>query len=68
VRRAAERLASADGLADVAFAAGFADQAHMSREFRDTLGLSPGAYRRLLECGQVGSVQDAGGRKGHRSV
>ena len=35
-------------LADAAFAAGFADQSHMTRQFRTAFGLSPGAWRNLL--------------------
>ena len=34
-------------LADVALAAGFADQAHLSRMFKRTFGISPGRYRAL---------------------
>jgi AraC-like DNA-binding protein len=32
-------------LTDAALAAGFADQAHMTRSFRSTIGVTPGAYR-----------------------
>jgi AraC-like DNA-binding protein len=31
-------------LADAAAGAGFADQAHMTRQFRQILGVTPGAY------------------------
>jgi AraC-like DNA-binding protein len=35
---------SIDRLTDIASAAGFADQAHMNREFRDLTGFTPAAY------------------------
>jgi AraC-like DNA-binding protein len=34
-------------LAQVALAAGFFDQAHFTRQFRDAFGMTPGQYRRL---------------------
>lgn len=43
-RAAADPLAS---WADVALAAGYCDQPHFTREFREFSGLSPGDYRRL---------------------
>lgn len=47
--RAAALLASSSrSLADVALAAGFADQSHLCRVFRAATGLSPLAYRRLM--------------------
>jgi AraC-like DNA-binding protein len=44
LQRAIARLPH-DSLADVAFGAGFSDQAHLSREFREIAGMSPGEYR-----------------------
>jgi AraC-like DNA-binding protein len=32
-------------LTDAAAASGFADQAHLTRSFRRTMGITPGAYR-----------------------
>jgi AraC family transcriptional regulator len=49
VRRAANLLRRADiQLAEVAVSLGFADQAHFTRIFRDVVGMTPGAFRRLL--------------------
>jgi len=46
LQRAIVGMASGS-LAAVAHATGFADQAHLTREFRALAGLSPGAYRAL---------------------
>jgi transcriptional regulator GlxA family with amidase domain len=32
-------------LSDIAYAVGFADQSHLSRHFRQTLGITPGRFR-----------------------
>jgi AraC-like DNA-binding protein len=32
-------------ICDAATASGFADQAHLTRSFRRTMGVTPGAYR-----------------------
>ncbi len=37
---------SAGSIADIAAAAGFADQSHLNKVFRTVLGVSPGKYRR----------------------
>lgn len=42
VRRAHEMILSGNTLAEVAVAVGFADQAHMTRIFRQTVGYTPG--------------------------
>jgi AraC family transcriptional regulator len=44
LRRLAE---SEDPLSDIARAAGFADQSHFSRTFKQLTGTTPGAYRTL---------------------
>jgi len=45
--RAATALRSAQpvGLSEIAYACGYADQAHLTREFRDLAGLSPKRFR-----------------------
>jgi AraC-like DNA-binding protein len=43
------RLRGRTPLADLALAAGFADQAHFTRMFRSAYGLTPGRYARLRE-------------------
>jgi AraC-like DNA-binding protein/quercetin dioxygenase-like cupin family protein len=49
LRRAAERVGTSDEpLSVAAFGAGYADQAHMTREFSDRLGVTPRQFRRLL--------------------
>lgn len=46
---AAARLAQPDGsLAEIATAAGFADQSHFTRAFRAYAGVTPGRYRALV--------------------
>ena len=56
LRRAVQAAKSGAGLAHAAAAAGFADQAHLSREMKTLTGLSP---RQALP--HVGNVQDLGG-------
>jgi AraC family transcriptional regulator len=41
-----ELVGTGRSLADIAYAAGFADQAHFSRVFKQITGVSPGAYRK----------------------
>jgi AraC-like DNA-binding protein len=45
IRVAAERIRTGNPLSEAAVAAGFADQAHMTRTVRASLGVTPGAYR-----------------------
>ncbi len=45
VRRAAAQLRQAPALSELAHSEGFADQAHMTREFRRWLKVTPGQLR-----------------------
>ena len=46
---AAGRLAvTADSLADIARAAGFADQSHFSNTFKKVMGMTPSVFRRSV--------------------
>lgn len=57
--RAREELARGAHIAEVAARWGFADQAHLTRQFRAAFGLTPGTYAR-----QVRSTSAARGRLG----
>ena len=46
LRRASRLIEQGAALADAAFAAGFADQSHLSRSFRAAHGITPGMFRR----------------------
>jgi AraC-like DNA-binding protein len=48
LRRAAEALQAGRSLADAASTAGFADQAHLTRQMREMMGLTPAAVLPLL--------------------
>jgi len=48
VRRSLAHLAGGAPLSEVAVAAGFYDQSHMTRVFRRVMGRTPGAHRTLL--------------------
>jgi transcriptional regulator GlxA family with amidase domain len=48
VDKARDLLISTDHpVADIALAAGFSDQSHLSRHFRQSVGVSPSAFRRF---------------------
>jgi AraC family transcriptional regulator len=48
VRLASEELRSTKSLAEIAAAAGFADQSHFTRIFKRTIGQTPGEFRRRV--------------------
>ena len=48
-------LAAGETPAAVAAACGFTDQAHLTREFRRRLNITPGAYRNACSRGSIGS-------------
>ena len=41
-------LAAGASCADAAWAAGFSDQAHLTRAFKERLGMTPGFYQRAI--------------------
>jgi len=45
VERAAWRLAAGAPIAETAYATGFADQSHLTRQFKRFVGVTPGQYR-----------------------
>ena len=47
LQRALREMTRTDSLADIAAAAGYSDQAHLSREFRAFSGVTPRDYRRV---------------------
>jgi AraC-like DNA-binding protein len=47
--RARQLIASGDSLANAAAACGFADQSHMTRQFKQAYGVAPGAWRALTQ-------------------
>ena len=46
-----------DDLAEIAVELGYADQAHLTSDFRAATGTTPGAYRRQLQRLASGSPQ-----------
>ncbi len=53
IRRARGLLEAGEPIAEVAVATGFADQSHLHRHFRRSLGLAPGEYRRRFGSGSM---------------
>jgi transcriptional regulator GlxA family with amidase domain len=48
VNRAQAMLCQGHALSDVAYTCGFSDQSHMTRAFKQALGLPPGEYARSI--------------------
>ena len=54
VERTVELLSGTDmSISEIALAAGFADQSHCARRFRQHVGMSPLAYRRLAPSREI---------------
>jgi len=49
IRKARQLLASGNSPAAVAADTGFADQSHLNRHFKRTLGITPGQYRKIVQ-------------------
>ncbi|HNX58354.1 MAG TPA: AraC family transcriptional regulator [Spirochaetota bacterium] len=49
VRRARTLLAGDSSLAQIALAVGFSDQSHFTRRFRSIEGITPAAYRKIIQ-------------------
>ena len=52
VEAAREALAAGASCADAAWAAGFSDQAHLTRAFKERLGMTSGFYQRAIASSQ----------------
>lgn len=57
---AREALASGASCAEAALAAGFSDQAHLTRAFKERLGMTPGFYQRAVTESSVGADRAKG--------
>ena len=51
--RARALMRSSFSIADAAYESGFADQSHMTRQFKRTYGLSPGRWRAIQRAGHA---------------
>jgi AraC-like DNA-binding protein len=54
--RARRLIQTGSSLADAAAASGFADQAHMTRQFKNAYGISPGRWQRTTSLLKVGPL------------
>jgi len=52
-----------DPLSDIALACGFADQSHLTRQFRRVVGISPGVWRRTVASPKRMAVSERGVRR-----
>jgi AraC family transcriptional regulator len=55
LERAAAAIGSTASLADAAYAAGFVDQAHLTRSFRSRYGITPAAWRKRQNVSPIQS-------------
>lgn len=60
VEAAREALAAGANCADAAWAAGFSDQAHLTRAFKERLGMTPGFYQRAVTESSVSADRAKG--------
>jgi AraC-like DNA-binding protein len=49
LERARQLIAAGGPLADAAAASGFADQSHLTRQFKQAYGVAPGTWRALTQ-------------------
>jgi AraC-like DNA-binding protein len=54
LQRARLMIAGGEPLAEVAIAAGFADQSHLTRHFKKAFGIAPGAWATMTGVGRAG--------------
>ena len=57
--RARSAITSGHSLAEAAFASGFADQSHMTRQFKQAFGLTPGHWHALQMRSKASSAERA---------
>lgn len=67
LRRAVQMAATAENWSRIAADAGYYDQAHLIADFRELLGMTPGAYRRMRapavsKSSRARKMEDASGR------